>query len=198
MIAGNYIFGPGGILFCIFESQSDNDYQLVYSINIRRYWASNGDIWVGDFTGEGYNEIALCTGWYISVLRAVGNDNWQEITRYGNESLDLEIFKYSVNLDYPDFLLNLVRGPVWMTRMISLGGSYYPGDVNNNGDVNGTDVIYLVSNLKTGMPPIQTPLIRADANGDCEVNLVDVSYLVDYFKGRLPASEPGWCPYLDE
>ncbi len=198
MIAGNYIWGPGGILFCIYESHSDNNYQLVYSININRYWFSNGDIWVGDFTGEGFNEIALCTGWNITILRAVGNDNWEEITRYRNENLDLEIYKYNVSDDYPDFLLNLVRGPVWMTRMIWPGGSYYPGDVNNNGGVNGTDVIYLVSYLKTGAPPIQTPCIRADANGDCDINLLDVTYLVNYFKGRVPAPEPGWCPYILE
>ncbi|UCC78676.1 MAG: VCBS repeat-containing protein, partial [Candidatus Zixiibacteriota bacterium] len=193
MIAGNYIFGPGAILFCLFESQSDNEYQLVYSIYINRYWSSNGDIWVGDYTGEGFDEIALGTRRNMTILRAEGDDCWNELIRYRNDNSTFDIFSYDISDNYPSYLLSLIRSPEWVTKLFAVGGSYFPGDVNNSGGVDGTDVVYLVSNLKTGMPPIQSPEIRADANGDCEVNLVDVTYLVNYFKGRLPAPEPGWC-----
>lgn len=197
MVAANYIFGSG-ILFCIYESYSNDSYQMVYSVNIDGYWASRGEICVGDFTGNGNNEIALGTGTNIAILRACGDNDWREIVRFRYDDIHFEIYSYQVNNNYPDFLLGLIRSPQWVTKMLTTANSYYPGDINNNGGVNGTDIVYLVSNLKTGMPPIQSPEIRADANGDCVVNLVDVSYLVDYFKGRLPAPEPGWCPYLDE
>jgi len=58
---------------------------------------------------------------------------------------------------------------------------FVAGDVNNSGDVNGIDVIYLVSYLKGGQPPPEPPL-RADANGSCNVNGIDVIYLVAYLK----------------
>jgi len=198
MVAANDIFGPGGILFCIFESQANNDYQMVYSISINSYWASRGDIWVGDFTGEGFSEIALGTGRNITILRADGDNNWKELIRYRDDNIYFDIFNYYINNNYPCFLLSLIRGSQWITKMLAAGNSYHPGDINNNGGVNGTDVVCLVSNLKTGSPPIQAPVLRADANGDCEVNLVDVTYLVNYFKGRIQAPEPGWCPYIEE
>jgi hypothetical protein len=56
------------------------------------------------------------------------------------------------------------------------------GDANGNGELNGIDVVYLVSYLKGG-PAIPGPQERGDANGDCEVNGMDVLYLVNYFKG---------------
>jgi len=198
MVAARDLFGGGGILFSIFESTGNNSYQNVYSIVVERYSFFQGDICVGDFTGEGYSEIALGTGRNITILRAEGDNNWQELARYRDDSIYFEIANYYVNNNHPNFLLSLIRGTEWMTKMMTLGGSFYPGDVNNNGDVNGTDVVYLVSNLKNGVPPIQTPIIRADANGDCEINLVDVTYLVNYFKGRIQAPEPGWCPFIYE
>jgi len=65
------------------------------------------------------------------------------------------------------------------------GPSYIPGDANNSGDVNGLDVLFLVSYLKgTGPPP--DPYLGGDANGTCTVNGLDVTYLVSFFKGGDP------------
>ncbi len=70
--------------------------------------------------------------------------------------------------------------------------TYAPGDANNNGDVNGIDVIYLVNYLK-GVGPAPDPYLAADANGSCDVNGIDVSYLVNYLKGIGAAPRLGDC-----
>ena len=62
------------------------------------------------------------------------------------------------------------------------GPSFIPGDANNNGSVNGLDVIFLVNFFK-GNGPAPDPYLAGDANGSCEVNGLDVIYLVAYFKG---------------
>jgi hypothetical protein len=64
----------------------------------------------------------------------------------------------------------------------NFGPQFIAGDVNGSGDVNGIDVVYLVSYLKGGPPP-PDPILRADANGSCTVNGIDVVYLVAYLKG---------------
>jgi hypothetical protein len=73
---------------------------------------------------------------------------------------------------------------------------FIPGDVNNNQEVRGSDVTYLVRYLKgIGAPP---PVVvngfypAADVNGDCLVRGGDVTYLVRYFKGGSPPVD-GHC-----
>ena len=75
---------------------------------------------------------------------------------------------------------------------VDTSASYLPGDANNSGEVNGLDVIYLVSYLKGNNPP-PDPYLAGDANGSCDVNGLDVTYLVAYFKGG-PAPFTGQCP----
>jgi hypothetical protein len=65
--------------------------------------------------------------------------------------------------------------------------NYVPGDVNDNGNANGLDVVYLVSYFKGGAPPpfnIGGFYPAADVNGNCAVNGLDVVYLVAFFKGQ--------------
>ncbi len=66
-----------------------------------------------------------------------------------------------------------------------IGPTFVPGDANGSGDVNGLDVVYLISYLKGGPPP-PDPILRADANGSCSVNGLDVTYLVTFLKGGPP------------
>lgn len=74
---------------------------------------------------------------------------------------------------------------------------YYPsGDANGNEEVNGIDVVYLVSYFK-GSNRVPFPLNRADANGDCTVNGLDVVYLVAYFKGSPRFPKYGDCFHLN-
>jgi hypothetical protein len=65
------------------------------------------------------------------------------------------------------------------------GYDYEVGDVNNNGDVNGADVTYLVAYFK-GMNPPPENIMSADTNGDCMISGADVTYLVRFFKGGPP------------
>ena len=59
---------------------------------------------------------------------------------------------------------------------------YLAGDANSSGNVDGTDVTFLVNYCKGfGAPP--DPFLGGDANGDCIVNGMDVVYIVSYFKG---------------
>ena len=64
--------------------------------------------------------------------------------------------------------------------------AFQPGDANNDGKINITDVIYLVNYLfKGGYAPY--PSIRGDANCDGYVTVADVVYLINYlFKGGPP------------
>jgi hypothetical protein len=68
------------------------------------------------------------------------------------------------------------------------------GDVNGDGEVRGSDVIYFVAYFK-GTVPAPRPLICADANGDGYVNGNDVQYLVRYFKGFGPPPPPPRLPH---
>jgi carboxypeptidase T len=63
--------------------------------------------------------------------------------------------------------------------------TYVVGDANGDGEVNGSDVTFLVMYFKGfGSPP--EPLLAGDANGNCHLTGSDVTYLVAYFKGGPP------------
>jgi hypothetical protein len=67
------------------------------------------------------------------------------------------------------------------------------GDVNEDGKVNASDVVYLINYLfVAGSPAPPLPLSRADVNGDGKVNASDVVYLTNYlFVAGSPAPD---CP----
>lgn len=60
------------------------------------------------------------------------------------------------------------------------------GDINKDGRITASDVIYLINFLfKSGPPP--DPLHNADVNGDGHINVTDAVYLINYlFKGGPP------------
>lgn len=79
---------------------------------------------------------------------------------------------------------------------------YVAGDINNSGETNGLDVVYMVNYFKGGSPPPYicqcTPgnswYVAGDVNNTCSFNGLDVTYLVGYFKGGpilLPCQD---CP----
>lgn len=75
------------------------------------------------------------------------------------------------------------------------GCIYVSGDINNNGVLNGVDVVYAVNFFKGASVPLVncecTPgviwPVAGDVNNSCSFNGLDVTYLVNYFKGgNLP------------
>ena len=66
---------------------------------------------------------------------------------------------------------------VWLTR----------GDVNFNGDIDITDIVYLIRYLYMGGDPIQPDIIVADVNCDGLYDVVDITYLIQYlYQGGPP------------
>jgi hypothetical protein len=76
---------------------------------------------------------------------------------------------------------------------------YILGDINENGIVNGNDVVYAVNYFRGGPPPPHVwdcpwhgnLCLAGDVNGTCTFNGIDITYLVSYFKGG-PELHP--CP----
>jgi hypothetical protein len=195
MVAASSLFG-GGTLFALFEADGDNSYQLTYSKIIPRYQLSDDDIVIGNFAADSLNEIMLCSGKNTVLLTSNGDNSWFEILRFNSSIRNSNLYYYKRYAYERPVAVNVIR-PIWQTYLLRVLEGFLPGDVNNNGIVNGNDVVFFVSYIKDG-GVIDEPIIRADADGDCEVNLLDVSYLVEYFKGRLPAPQPGWCHFYVE
>ena len=67
---------------------------------------------------------------------------------------------------------------------------YVAGDANGDGQVNGTDVVFIINYLyRQGTPP--RLMEAADANGDCVVNASDVVYLINYLFRNGPPPQSG-------
>ena len=78
--------------------------------------------------------------------------------------------------------------------------SYTPGDINDNGSVNGVDIVYAVNYLKgvgnpppvdcgspAGPCPESSPFYAAgDVNGNCAFNGIDITYFVRFLKLQVP------------
>jgi hypothetical protein len=113
------------------------------------------------------NADSLANGAYFWRVRAGNEFGWSAYS---------EIFSFTIAVD-------------------TGGAVYLVGDVNHNGQVNGIDVIYLVSYFKGGPPPpleIGGFYPEADLNGNCQVNGIDVIYFVAYLKGG-PSPVDGQC-----
>ena len=85
----------------------------------------------------------------------------------------------------------------WSFTVQGTGCQYRPGDINNNGSVNGVDIVYAVNYLKgTGNPPPvdcggicpeTSPFYAAgDVNGNCAFNGIDITYFVRFLKLQVP------------
>jgi len=64
------------------------------------------------------------------------------------------------------------------------------GDINQSGEVNVSDIVYLITYL-FGHGPAPTEPDLADVNSSCTVNISDITYLVAYLFGIPPGAAPG-------
>jgi hypothetical protein len=79
---------------------------------------------------------------------------------------------------------------------------YVIGDINNSGNTNGLDVVFMVNYFKGGATPPYvcqcTPgnswHVAGDVNNSCNFNGLDVTYLVGFFKGGSVLIPCSSCP----
>jgi hypothetical protein len=64
------------------------------------------------------------------------------------------------------------------------------GDANGDGQINVSDVVFLINYLFIG-GPAPKPLSAGDPNGDCKVNTGDVVYLINYLFAGGAVPKPG-------
>jgi len=67
------------------------------------------------------------------------------------------------------------------------------GDANNDGDVNLLDILFLISNIYSGGPEPENPMM-ADCNCDgdpgANINLLDILHLISYIYSTPPGPDP--------
>jgi hypothetical protein len=176
----------------IWSSDGGNSYRVEFTNSQPGAFGDYSDIEIGNYWGQD-SQIVICSNNSLSIIRSSGINRWQMALKF-NTGSDYTIARAFNTGDYPHtVILNTVYTPQSLTWIYRVKGTYIPGDVNNDGRISGSDVLYLVAVLKNGGRTIQEPYWRADANGDCEVGWADVSFLVSYLKGLGFAPEPGWC-----
>jgi len=133
-----------------------------------------------DPTGQAYDEDTLSTnfygdGWYLY------QSGWWNIWFYNNP--------YTPDhTKYIELVANVQPGPYF----------YIPGDVNDDGVVNITDLDYLVNFISLGGPPPPYTYpgsgfyAAADVNGNCSITIADATALQQFLDGT--GSPPSYCP----
>lgn len=175
----------------IWSSDGDSSYRVEFTNSQPGEFGDYSDIEIGDYWGQD-SQIVICSNNSLSIIRSNGINKWQRALKF-NTGSGYTIARAFNAGDYPHtVILNTVYTPQSLTWIYKVKGTYIPGDVNSDGRISGSDVLYLVAVLKLGNRTIAEPNWRADANGDCQVGWPDVSFLVAYLKGLGPAPEPGW------
>ena len=85
----------------------------------------------------------------------------------------------------------LKYGPAFEIKgEFELVGQYYVGDVNSDGAITMTDILYLANYLYRGGPEPEIPE-AADVNGTDDINILDIVYLINYLYkgGPVPISK---------
>jgi 6-phosphogluconolactonase (cycloisomerase 2 family) len=183
MAVANYLSNTVSIL----KNNGDGTFQPEVD-----YAAGDGptSVFCADLDGDGYKDLAVANfgNDNVSVLKNNGYATFQTKTDYpagdGPQSvfsadldgdLDLDLAVANFNSDDVSVLLNLSNIP-----------GYIAGDVNGDGSVSLSDIVYLINYLfKFGPAPV--PSQAGNTNCDSKTSLSDIVYLINYlFKSGSP------------
>jgi len=184
-----------------------------------KYDSSGNEIWVKRYNGPDNTDDKACaialdgsgnlyiTGW----SRANGTFADYTTIKYDSSGTELWLARYNGPIDRGEYALDMVldlSNNIYVTGYSEVGtgrfyntdyatvkyvqSDYICGDVNDDGIINLSDVIYLADYyLKSGNPP-PDPRCRANANGENDLNLSDVIYIANYkLKGGPPPQDCG-------
>ncbi len=81
-----------------------------------------------------------------------------------------------------------MKSGFYQTYMAIDDGQCYPGDANNDDNLNILDIVYLINyKYKDGPAPVPYEICSGDTDCDCEVNILDAVLLINYiYKSGLP------------
>jgi hypothetical protein len=98
----------------------------------------------------------------------------------------------SLVIRWPSGIIQKLTGLPVDTLLVITESAFIRGDVNGDGVINVTDVVYLINYLflvPPGPPPV--PLEAGDANCDGVINITDVVYLINFLFLVPPGPPPG-------
>ena len=116
------------------------------------------------------------------------------------------IYDVEISLsDYSTIIISGVEIVVQETTIVNFRFSesciYVAGDINNSGNLNGLDLVYLNYWIKGGPPPMECECppfgslyVTADVNGSCSFNYQDITYLLSYYRGGNAPIGCADCP----
>ncbi len=120
-----------------------------------------------------------CTAWADSVTCL----NWKRVSTGPADSFGLD----TILVGHLDTSVVFLKDG---SLKVELGVC---GDANNDGDVNLLDILYLISNIYSGGPDPENPMM-ADCNCDGDpgvnINLLDILHLISYIYSTPPGPDP--------
>lgn len=114
-----------------------------------------------------------------------GVDNWGDPRASGNYRVTLYDTSayYNITTGLP---VNVVFKEASFHHEYNPYINYTPGDVNNNGTINITDVSYLIAYVYKSGPRPQPYICVGDVNASGSVQILDITYLTNYLYKNGP------------
>ena len=157
-----------------------------YTITLYAHWVTSimpppDPIYYVDFHSNYAPEYVVTVA--VSSVGIVGAENIPVMTRTGFNLMGWNTSPYGTGDAFTANTIVSGNMSVYAQWEPSGGGSYLPGDINRDGDVNILDLSILLANF--GKSGIAIADMSADINEDGDVNILDLSILLANFGKRL-------------
>jgi len=192
--AGHEILGVVNLDMIAYDGDGDNEVDVHAGTGASSI--AIGDVFIGTLSDYGINLVPdkITSGatdrsdhasfWQFGFPAILGIEDFDDFNPEYHRTTDLlAIFDTSYFVDFCKASVATVA--TLAEPLLAIG------DVDGNGEIGLTDVVFLINyTLKGGDPP--DPLETGDVNCDGEVNLADVVYLINYVLkgGPEPCAEP--------